>query len=442
MNDSEFYMGGSMNGSDRPYEDTGHVLVTLKEGFSGNIESLLNEKLGMRGLARSADYESGSVEFSEVGDSDAVCFSETGILSFKMDPMEISALGVGESDSPFLAVEPDIVMHALPGVSQEYLRGYSRGLSSAALGLLDESREDGFGSLSMSEIFRDDAELTWGLRAVGLTTKDDLRFTGRGIRVAVLDTGLLETHPDFQGRLIISKSFVPNEAVEDRNGHGTHCCGTACGRDMRDSSTRRYGVASEAALYVGKVLSNAGSGSSRGVINGIEWAIREKCEVISMSLGSRVQPMQRYLVAYERAGQTALKHGSLIVAAAGNESHRPNFISPVGSPANCPSILAVGAVGQGLEIASFSCGGVNPDGGEVNIAAPGDSVFSSYLMPGRYRWLRGTSMATPHVAGIAALWAQQSGLRGRDLWRLLEQRAKKLPLPSRDVGSGLAQVPS
>jgi subtilisin family serine protease len=138
----------------------------------------------------------------------------------------------------------------------------------------------------------------------------------------------------------------------------------------------------------------------------------------------------------------ALAAGTLIIAAAGNESNRPAFIAPVGHPANCPSILAVGALDPMLQVSFFSCGARNPQGGQVDIAAPGRNVRSSWLLPQQYNSISGTSMATPHVAGIAALWLQANpAMGGGVLGWLLLQNAQHLPLLASDVGAGLVRAP-
>ncbi len=287
--------------------------------------------------------------------------------------------------------------------------------------------------------FRDSATATWGLQAVGA---DRSAFTGRGVKLCVLDTGIDLAHPDFQGRPIITRSFVPNEGVEDGNSHGTHCAGTAAGgRSAR--GTPRYGVAPEAALMIGKVLGNNGAGRERDILTAMLWAVEEGAAVISMSLGRAVQPGEGPSADYERLGSLALSRGTLIIAAAGNESGRAEGrIAPVGAPANSPSILAVAALDPNLGVADFSSGGVNPEGGEVDIAAPGVGILSSVPGPERYKALRGTSMACPHVAGLAALWAESdAGLRGRALWDRLTTGARGVSLPARDAGAGLAQAP-
>jgi subtilisin family serine protease len=288
--------------------------------------------------------------------------------------------------------------------------------------------------------YRDTDKLAWGIDAVGAAASP---YTGKGMRLCVLDTGIDAGHPDFAGREIVSRSFVQGEGVDDGNGHGTHCAGTAAGR-ARPGKAPRYGVAPDAALVVGKVLGNTGSGRERDIIAAMLWAIEERCVVISMSLGRAVAEGEPPSPDYERLGQLALQRGSLIVAAAGNESSRKyGLIAPVGAPANSPSILAVAAVDPNLAVADFSSGSVNPQGGGVNVAAPGVGILSSYPRPETYKTLRGTSMACPHVAGLAALWAESdAGLRGRPLWQRLEGSARRLRLAKRDVGAGLAQAPA
>jgi subtilisin len=287
--------------------------------------------------------------------------------------------------------------------------------------------------------FQDSPSATWGLQATGVLQS---QLTGKGIRLCVLDTGIDLQHPDFLTRAIAQRSFVPNEGVDDGNGHGTHCAGTAAGSRPR-SGMPRYGVAPDAALHVGKVLSNAGSGRERDIIAGMLWAIGAGCEVISMSLGRAVGVGEGPSPDYERIGQMALQKGALIVAAAGNDSaRRYGHIAPVGAPANATSVMAVAALDQMLDVAEFSSGGINPAGGVVDIAAPGVGILSAAPRPEMYRILRGTSMACPHVAGLAALLAESdAGLRGQALWDRVLATARKLPLDARDVGAGMAQAP-
>lgn len=258
------------------------------------------------------------------------------------------------------------------------------------------------------------------------------RFTGRGIKVAVLDTGFEFRHPDFPGRSFTSKSFIAGQTEQDGNGHGSHTTGTSCG-PKSPIGVPRYGTAFEASIFVGKVLSNTGGGTSGTVLAGMNWAVANRCEVISMSLSADGVPPQTF---YTQAGQNALNAGCLIIAAASNASRRPGFIAPTGAPANSPTIMSVAALDINLRVAVFSCGG------KVDIAGPGVNVFSSWPLPVRYQTESGTSMATPHVAGAAALWAQSNAaLRGRPLWDALVRNARRLPFPATDVGAGLVQCP-
>jgi subtilisin family serine protease len=193
----------------------------------------------------------------------------------------------------------------------------------------------------------------------------------------------------------------------------------------------RYGIAYNAEIFAGKVLSNQGSGGDGSILAGIEWAITNGCRVISMSLGSPINPGDSFSQVYEQVGQRALQNGSLIIAAAGNDSRGPDNRrksppSPVSHPANAPSIMAVAALDAHLQVAAFSNGSINPDGGQVDIAGPGVDVYSTSPMPKRYSSLSGTSMATPHVAGLAALYAEATGKTGQELWNLLMQNAQRL----------------
>ncbi|WP_244619248.1 S8 family serine peptidase [Rhizobium sp. 18055] len=288
--------------------------------------------------------------------------------------------------------------------------------------------------------FRDTAEATWG---IGATHALQSAFTGKGIKIAILDTGIDLAHPDFVGRPIVTRSFVAGETIDDVQGHGTHCAGTAAGKS-RMAGTPRYGVAPDAELYIGKVLNNSGFAAESDIIAGISWAINQQCAVISLSLGSPVRQGESYSRIYERIGRIALDSGSLVCAAAGNDSNRTfGAIAPVSSPANAPSIVAVGAVDALYQPASFSNGGINPDGGEIDLVAPGVGIFSSSPSPRLYRIMDGSSMACPHVAGVAALWAESdASMRGRALLEALRNNARPLPHNRRDVGVGLVTAPS
>ncbi len=225
--------------------------------------------------------------------------------------------------------------------------------------------------------------------------------------------------------MFTSASFV-GQPVQDLHGHGTHCIGTSCGPKAPAGSTPRYGIAHQAQIFVGKVLTNSGSGATSSVLAGMNWAIANRCAVISMSLGAQ-SPVQS---AYTAAGTAALNNGCLIVAASGNAAGQ------TGAPANSPTIMSVASLDPNLNPSSFS------NFGKVEIAAPGRDVFSAAPMPRRYATMSGTSMATPHVAGCAALWAQSSAsLRGMNLWNKLRSTVKALPHPPSTVGGGLVQAP-
>src|SRR5262249_44742623 len=151
----------------------------------------------------------------------------------------------------------------------------------------------------------------------------------KGIKVAVLDMGMDVGHPDFSGRNIVSESFVAGFAdAHDGHGHGTHCIGTACG-PRRTATPPGYGVAYEADVFVGKVLNDAGSGVDFDILAGIDWALEQRCQIVSISIAKRVRPDEPYEQLFEDTAKQALDEGLVIFAAAGNDSTRPFDVQPV-----------------------------------------------------------------------------------------------------------------
>ena len=383
---------------------TGRYLVLLEDDWS-DATSELNRVAGIR-AADTADGEP-----PRPWEADGLVMSELGVALVSADEDQITALArAADEPGPIALIEPE---------------RYVRAIEPSAPAADTEAPTV------------DETLFTWGLQATGAPNST---ATGEGIKLAVLDTGFDMKHPDFADRTVVSASFVQNEEVQDGHGHGTHCVGTSCGPRELDSGPG-YGVAYKADVYVGKVLSNQGSGADGGILSGIDWAITNGCAVVSMSLGAATQPGQAYSRTYERVATRALQKGTLIIAAAGNESdRRAGRINPVGHPANCPSIMAVSAIDVARKMAWFSCGTVDAIGA-VDLTGPGVDVYSSWPQPLRYKRISGTSMATPHAAGVAALIAQATGARGLELWARLSQLSRRLPLPATDVGAGLVQAP-
>ena len=310
------------------------------------------------------------------------------------------------------------------------------------------------------------AASTWGVRAVRAPNS---QFSGKGIVVAVLDTGIDRTHPAFTHVKLVEKNFT-SDPPNDLNGHGTHCAGTIFGQNVNNV---RIGVApSVDRALIGKVLGASG-GSSLAIAQAIQWAVNAGAHVISMSIGIDFPGYVRDLMqqgglpvgpATSRAleeyranvnlfsalvnvvhAQGAFQQGAVIVSASGNESNRPNYEIAVSPPAAGTGIIAVGAlqrVQNGLSVAAFS-------NTNVDVSAPGVDVVSA-LLGGGLTTMNGTSMATPHAAGVAALWAEKQlaatgSIDGRVLESELVASATTSGLVAgaqhEDVGAGLVQAP-
>jgi subtilisin family serine protease len=314
-------------------------------------------------------------------------------------------------------------------------------------------------------------EVSWGVEAVGAAAS---AYTGAGVTVAVLDTGIdrdWKSHPAFLGVDVVVKNFT-SDAEHDVVGHGTHCAGTILGRTTEGC---RIGVAPGVErVLIGKVLGLAG-GSTDSIFKSILWAIENGAHVISMSLGMDFPAYQETLCRrmpaqlatsmalsgysanvrlFDRlslltAGRDGLSQGVVVVAAAGNESRRdldPEFRIVVAPPAAAEFFLSVSALGRSAEgetnpyvIAPFSNAG-------ARVAAPGVDVVSAAL-GGGLSTKSGTSMAAPHVAGVAALWSEKLLKQGRPFHARqvvdrLEKSTRELPyLDPDDVSLGLVRAP-
>ncbi|MFD3451713.1 S8 family serine peptidase [Streptomyces sp. NPDC058691] len=235
--------------------------------------------------------------------------------------------------------------------------------------------------------------------------------TGQGVDVAVLDTGIDAAHPDFAGRIAASESFVPGQDVTDRHGHGTHVASTVAGTGAA-SDGKEKGVAPGASLHIGKVLDNDGSGQDSWILAGMEWAARDQhARIVSMSLGGA--PTDGTDPLSQAVNRLSAETGALFVIAAGNSG--PEAYS-IGAPGAADAALTVGAVngpGKGVDqLAEFSSRGprVGDNAVKPDLTAPGVDILAarSQYAPegeGAYQTMSGTSMATPHVAGAAALLA-------------------------------------
>lgn len=322
-------------------------------------------------------------------------------------------------------------------------------------------------SKSVDAASLDDGDVAWGLDAMHVSTSP---YTGKGVTVAVLDTGIDKTHEAFAGRTIEEEDFT-GEGNGDMEGHGTHCAGTIFGADV---SGVRIGVARGIRkALIGKVLDKNGSGSTEGIVRGILWAAQRGANVISMSLGFDFPGMVNRLTqkdldiepatsialkAYRENvrlfdqlasllyAQSAMFTKTILIAAAGNESDRPRYEIATAPPATADGIVSVGAIGRRsadrFDVAPFS--NALPD-----VAGPGVDIRSA-KRGGGLTSLNGTSMATPHVTGVAALWFERLQ-EDSSKFKVSEVVARLLGNASRrgfsgatdraNVGAGLALAP-
>lgn len=237
---------------------------------------------------------------------------------------------------------------------------------------------------------------------------------GESVTVCVLDTGM-NSHEQLP-EPIHAQSFISGESWKDGNGHGTHVAGTILGRNV-------IGLAPAAKLMVGKVLSNGGSGSSQGIADGINWAVDNGADIISMSLGSSspYTPM-------ESAITRAWTKGVVVVAAAGNSGFNGSN-NTIGYPSKYLNCLCIGAYRSDGSRASFSSGGR-----ELDVICPGQDIISS-SKSGGYVSMSGTSMATPYCAGLMALVVSIMKREGHLAFQTADECRQFLAKNSEDQGT-------
>lgn len=265
---------------------------------------------------------------------------------------------------------------------------------------------------------RIDAELAWSTS------------TGDGVKVAIVDTGIDMDHPDLVANIkggfnaIAPKGRYKDPSdFDDDHGHGTHCAGIVA---AVNNDIGVVGVAPDAWLYGVKVLSKSGSGQTSDCIEGIQWCADNGMDVISMSWGSTT-----YDEALNDACQAAWDAGCVLVSSAGNNGVE----TPDGYPSAYPSVMAISATDSSDNIASWS-----NYGDEIELGAPGVSIYSTYK-DGEYATMSGTSMACPHVSGVAALiLAAHSGYSNQQVRQTLWNTAEDLGAPGWDIYFGYGLV--
>ncbi len=268
----------------------------------------------------------------------------------------------------------------------------------------------------------------WGISHLAIPSSWNLGYTGKGVKVAVVDSGIAP-HPALTIRGGVSMVDYTTSYFDD-NGHGTHSAGIIA---ANQASSHHLGVAYDVDLYSVKTLDSSGNGRLNDTIRGIEWAIKENMDIINLSLGTSTPSS-----ALKSVVDYAYEQGIIVVAAAGNKSKNTATPMPVEYPAKYGSVVAVSAVDNRNRIASFSA-----TGPEIEFSAPGVSISSTYLN-NRFASLSGTSMATPFVAGVFALYREAyPHLNGKEIRKLAQRDAFPLT-SSRDerYGYGLIQPPT
>lgn len=275
----------------------------------------------------------------------------------------------------------------------------------------------------------------WGFASINFHNKVPSTLTGKGVKIAIIDTGVDVTHPDLKVKggfcsldETISTSPCTNSYIDD-NGHGTHVAGVI---GAIDNQIGLVGVAPGAELYAVKALDSEGSGTTSTVMAAIDWAIRNNMDIINMSLTTPYTDLGIKAMIDE-----AYANGILVIAAAGNKGTVAGTEENVLYPAKFPSVIGVASISR------YNTRSVTSStGSEVELSAPGEMIYST-LPSGRYGYMTGTSMAAPFVAGVAALYKEKyPALSSQQIRTLLQKNAKDIGATGTDrqYGYGIVRV--
>ncbi|MDQ0774872.1 subtilisin family serine protease/plastocyanin [Streptomyces aurantiacus] len=258
------------------------------------------------------------------------------------------------------------------------------------------------------------ASLDKSVKQIGADKAWAAGYDGKGVKIAVLDTGVDTTHPDLKGKVVVEKNFSTAPDASDKYGHGTHVASIAAGTGAK-AAGKYKGVAPGAELLNGKVLDDNGFGDDSGILAGMEWAAEQGADVVNLSLGGGDTPDIDPLEA--QVNKLSKEKGVLFAIAAGNSGEFGD--QTIGSPGSAEAALTVGAVDDTDKLAEFSSTGPGLDGQiKPDVTAPGVDITAASAAgsviaqevgenPAGYVSISGTSMATPHVAGAAAILKQQ-----------------------------------
>ncbi len=286
--------------------------------------------------------------------------------------------------------------------------------------------------------------LNQSIPVIGVPQLWDHDLTGQGIKVGILDTGCDLAHPDLTDRIQGQQDFTGKGTVDDGNGHGTHVAGIIAGSGSVSGGIYK-GVALAANLYIAKVLDDRGGGRTSGVISGLEWAIDQGAQIVNLSLGSDMSCDGTD--ALSEACDAAVAEGVAVMVAAGNSG--PNERT-VGSPGCAREIITIGASTDDDAVTSFSSRGPTLDGrvkpdvvfpGYKIIAARAQGTSLGHVVDDFYVELSGTSMATPHASGVAALLLEaEADLQPSQIKDRLKSTAIDLGLDANTQGTGRADA--